>query len=216
MRWVKFLAVFTLLVLLLRIGANVAKADKPIDYLTSKEMANAVVVLDPKGLAPAPFPGDSNSSVSRKAYRLAGCDPNTADKNTPCYFVVTSNRDLGTTHPAQSIMPLSYRATLTCGKNIYNVFGVLLATLQENVNVTFWNQWGRSPVTLNWGNLNGTRTFLIGYTWSDLRGPNPNPGWGIRTNTAYAWASGVLNNWPGMSQYHSILLTINGSGWYCQ
>ena len=221
MRWVKFLAVFVLMTLLLSVVPGVVRAEGPAgkDHLTASEMANATLASNLNGIAPSGIRGVALSSGQvgySEVYRLEGCDPAVASDSAPCYFVVAAGRDVVSRPAVRKASPLSSESILTCGKNIYNGAGALVYTLQENVDVTFWNQWGKAPVTMNWGNLDGTQTYLIGTSWNSLSGPNPSPGWGTYTNTAYASASGNLVYWPNLSYYYSVLMTINTNGWYCQ
>lgn len=199
-----------------QVGFAAAKGNKasgnPPDQLTSEQMKNAVAI--PEGAK------SSSLLVEGIVYQFENCDKKIADN--PCYFIVTSNR---WTHVqnTSSIVPLASSATLTCGRNIYNGYGVKVATLQQNVNATFSGTFGQTPVKLNWGNLSGTATYAAYYTWNNLTGPNPNPNWGVqvtRTGSAYATSGGMSVFSPppplfGSQAYASVTLTINSSGWYC-
>lgn len=121
-----------------------------------------------------------------------------------------------------SVTPLASTTGLVCITPIYNSFGTLKAKLQQNVSVTFWGAFGQTPVTLNWGDRAGTGASPM-YSWSDLTGLNPNPGWGVyvkRTKTAYSTVGGMLTYSPipgytEWQQYISNRLTIKSSGWSC-
>jgi hypothetical protein len=178
--------------------------------LTLQQMQTAVTVSD--GSA------ESRSGKPGQIYRLANCDENNPD--APCYFTITG----GTNFVANTnsvVSPLSSSTTISCGVNIYGTGGVLGATLQQNVYVTFWGTYGQTPVTLNSGNLNGTASFMPLWWWSDLTGPNPSPGWGVyvsRTGVAQASAGGLLNRGIPpiiVQQWFSTTLTINRYGYYC-
>jgi hypothetical protein len=210
MRKVKFVPAIVVVAFALSIGIGIVQAQgsEPKDQqLTPEQMANAIEVATPK---------DARSGGPGAIYRLASCDPK--DQEAPCYFTVSGSSNATAEQQAYTVSPMSSSATLVCGINIYNGAGGLAAILKENVNVTFWNQYGKAPVTMNWGNLNGTWSQVT-YNWWNLSGPNPSPGWGTYANTAYATASGTLvwgvPPFQG-SQYYSVLLTINSNGWYCQ
>lgn len=206
-----------IVIALLALAVVPVYAQGPIgdEDLTSEEMSNAIVVANPDRVAASDILSGQSISSKRRVYRLAGCDPGSVDPDAPCYFTVVTGYDSIALRSGQSgAGVLAYGATVICGKNIYNMFGGLIARLQQNVDVTYHNQWGKAPVTMNWGNLDGTETYLFGYWWEGLSGPNPNPGWGIRTNTAYSTASGNLRS-PVTSQYFSTTMTINYSGTFC-
>jgi hypothetical protein len=210
---IKFLSIIVVVTLVLSIGISAAQAQRAgpeKQQLTSEEMTNAIVVAS----TTAPRPGGPGA-----VYRLASCDPQ--DQKAPCYFTVSGGGNFAKGQQEAAIGPMSSGATLVCGQQIYNGIGQLAAVFQQNVNVTFWGTYGRSPVTLNWGDLRGTNTYLMSYAWNSLSGPTPNPSWGTRTSgTAYTIAGGnlVYNPIPGYYQtiYVSSRLTINTSGWYCQ
>ncbi|MCL4488530.1 MAG: hypothetical protein M1570_10430 [Chloroflexi bacterium] len=220
MRWIRFLLVLGAMAVLFSVGQSSVRAEKPVDQLTKAEMANALPVSDPAGLAPVPVPGaeGAGGNSPKRVYRLPACDPETASNNAPCYFVVSGRTDSGAAGASGSLGALSFDRNLTCGKTIYSWLGLQLGVLQENVNVSFWNVDGRAPVTMNWGNMDGTVATMAGYSWSNLSGPNPNPAWGDRTNNAFATASGQLNQYlpPGWFQVYSVNMTIDSNGWYCQ
>jgi hypothetical protein len=183
------------------------------DKLTAAQMKKAVVVSD----------GSVNNRVNVRSqiYRLQNC--NEADPNVFCYFTVTGGDSLITSSDVSLITALSSSATLTCGVNVYNYLGQLSARLQENVNVTFWSQYGKTPVTLNWGDLRGTDVQGAYWSWQGLTGPNPNPTWGAKvslTGTAYVTAGGTAVYSPpspliGNQAYFSARLTIRSTGWSC-
>ncbi len=176
------------------------------DQLTPAQMKNAVVAG--AGL-------DHSKFQEGQVYRFANC--NDSNPSGPCYFIVTGGASFDQTARSASITPLASTATITCGRNIYNGTGKNVARLQQNVNVTFSSTYGQTPVTMNWGNLNGT-TGTLGYGWSDLTGPNPNPGWGVnvpRTGTAYSTAGGMFIYLGVMQAYISIRITISRTGWSC-
>lgn len=91
----------------------------------------------------------------------------------------------------------------------------------QNVAVTFSGVFGKTPVTLNSGNLSGTTTNVPIWVWSGLSGPNPTPGWGVyvsRTGRADVSSGGLLSS--GISPiifqtYYSVGLTITSSGYSC-
>jgi len=149
-------------------------------------------------------------------YRLASCDPK--NPKYPCYFekVAITN----TVAPLTSASATS-SGTISCGIHIYDYLREWIGTLQQNVNSTFYGTWGRTPLTMNWGNLGGTGASAFG-SWTGLSGPTPKPGWGIRTSgTAYSTASGWFHHlayqggpWIG-SAYFVSTLTMNSSGYSC-
>jgi hypothetical protein len=182
------------------------------DRLTSEQMKNAVIVSDGSFA--------SRSTEEGPFYRLANCDETNSD--APCYFTITgSSSRLKSNIPGDDL--LSTNATISCGVNIYSFIGILAAKLKQNVNVTFWGTFGRTPVTLNWGDLQGTATYLPYYSWNSLTGPNPNPAWGVyvsSSGTAFTTAGGLLiyqppPPLPGVQNYVSTRLTINSTGWSC-
>lgn len=180
----------------------------PPDQLTQAQMKNAVVVGN--GI-------DSNRSKIQdgQVYRFADCDESNLD--APCYFIVIGSSSFDQNVKSTSIAPLASTSTITCGRNIYNGTGKNVARLQQNVNVTFWGTSGRTPATMNWGNLNGT-TGTLGYGWQDLTGPNPSPGWGVyvpQSGTAYSTAGGMFVYLGVMQAYISIRITIRSTGWTC-
>lgn len=217
MKWFKVLAVLALLLLAMSVGANVTRADGPDkdSLLTRQQMRNAIVAslgkvlyVDGSNLVP----GEKKNSA---IYRLEDCDTKSGDKDKPCYFVLFVERK-----PQNGYTIESSQSTLTCGLNYYNsTFGFLMARLQQNVNVTFWNSPNKLPITFNTGDLGGTQTYVVYATWQGLSGPNPNPNWGTRTsNTAYATSSGnLVLNIAGVtsSYYHWTRLTITSTGWSC-
>jgi len=182
------------------------------DQLTSEQMKNAIAVSDGSVA--------SRSKVKGEIYRFADCDESNPD--APCYFMVTGSGSLAESINSTSITPLASTATISCTTPIYNYLGTLKATLKQNVGVTFWGTFGQTPVTLNWGTRAGTGASPM-YSWSDLTGPNPYPGWGVyvsRYQTAYTIVGGMLtySPVPGVVEwqmYISNRLTIQSSGWYC-
>lgn len=212
----KFL-VFLLVAVYLAMQALPASAqgktppNNPPDQLTPEQMKSAVVVSDGSVA--------SRSKVEGEIYRFANCDESNPD--APCYFMVTGSSNFAESINSTSITPLASSAQISCWTPIYNSFGTLKAKLKQNVGVTFWGTYGQMPVTLNWGNRAGTGASPM-YSWSDLTGPNPYPGWGVyvsRTKTAYSIVGGMLTYTPivgvGWSYYISNRLTIKSSGWYC-
>jgi hypothetical protein len=183
------------------------------DRLTPEQMQHAIVVRDGQYIS---------RPVSRGVvFRLATCNA-TANPESPCYFVIGGSGGLEA-KVSGAMNPTSWNATITCGVRIYDSFGFEGAKLQQNINVTFWGSGASTPVTMNWGDLRGTQTYHIWWYWTELSGPNPNPGWGIyvpSTGTAYSIAGGLLVYDPpdplsGWTTYVSSRLTINSSGWYC-
>lgn len=199
-----------------QIGYVAAEGNKMSDYppeqLTPEQMKNAITIREG---AKSPVPLEEG-----KVYQFANCGKTLSDG--PCYFIVTSNR-WTQIEKVYSFEPLASSATLTCGRYVYNGFGVKAAKLQQNVNATFSGTFGQTPVRLNWGNLSGTATILAYYTWDNLSGPNPNPNWGVpvaRTGTAYVTSGGMSVFAPpppnfGSQAYASVTLTINRNGWRC-
>ncbi len=180
--------------------------------LTPAQMKNAVVVKDGSAV--------NRSKSKGEVYRFADCDE--SNPEAACYFMVTGNGNFAENINSNSITPLAATTTLICGTPIYNGFGALKAVLKQRVGVTFWGTFGQTPVTLNWGDRSGTYANYA-YSWSDLTGPNPNPGWGVkvsRTQTSNSTVGGLLTHsqvpgiilWQG---YISNRLTIKSSGWYC-
>ena len=184
--------------------------------LTSQQIDKAVTVNS--------F-GNAGSRKAGVVYHLASCDP-AKSPQSPCYLVISESGRFGQ-ETARSVKARGYaipilapNSTISCGYDMYNGLGQLAARLQQNVNVTWWGTVGQAPGTFNWGNLNGTRTFLISYSWSGLGGPSTNPGLGTRFNNAgfsTAWGNLVYAPIPGYTQtiYVSTLITINTSGWSC-
>lgn len=211
---VKFVSVIVVVALVLSIGISIVQAQgsgTEKQQLTPEQMANAIGVASPK---------DARSGGPGTIYRLASCDPK--DEEAPCYFAVTGSSSITKGEQATTLSPMSSGATIVCGMNMYNYLGQWIAVLQQNVNVTFWGTYGRVPVTLNWGDLRGTKTVGLMYSWNGLTGPTPNPSWGTRTSTsAYTVGAGNLVYNPGtpgypLTLYVSTRLAINTSGWYCQ
>lgn len=212
----KFL-VFLLLAVMLAIQFVPVSAQgntpPPPDQLTQAQMKNAVVVGDGSTV--------SRSNKEGATYRFAVCDE--SNPEAPCYFTVTGNGTFYDNTSKSSITPLASNATISCGVNIYNYVGNLAARFKQNINVTFGGTYGQTPVTLNWGDLGGTATYVPYYYWQNVTGPNPNPGWGVyvsRSGTAYSNASGLLNYAPpspipGVQNYVTTRITIRSSGWSC-
>ncbi len=210
----KILALLLVTVMMIaQVGLVGAQAGTPPSQLTPQQMKNAVVIAD----------GFANNRLQGKSqiYRLASCDGTTP--NTPCYLYITGDGKFpanGANTPS-SILPLASSATITCGQKIYDALGIEGATLKENIRVTFSGTYGMTPVTLNSGNLNGTSTYHLGWTWSALYGPTPSPGWGVnvaRTGNAYSTAGGNLLATLGgqsITTYYSTNLRIYSGGWYC-
>jgi hypothetical protein len=211
---IKSLSLIVVVALVLCVGKGIAQAQEPVTQkqsLTPKEMANAIVITNP---------ADLHSGEQGSVYRLANCD--LKDQQAPCYFTASGSGNFAEGEHAVTTSPMSSGATIVCGMNMYNGLGMWIAVLQQNVNVTFWGTYGRVPVTLNWGDLRGTKTVGLMYSWNGLTGPTPNPSWGTRTSTAaYAVGAGNLVYNPGtpgypLTLYVSSRLTINTSGWYCK
>lgn len=198
--------------LLIGQGARISGEEKiSPDRLTPEQMQYAIVVRDGQYIS---------RPISRGVvFRLATCNA-TANPESPCYFVVSGSLEA---KGSGAMNPTSWNATITCGVRIYDSFGFEGAKLQQNVNVTFWGSGASTPVTMNWGDLRGTQTYHVWWYWTELSGPNPNPGWGIyvpSTGTAYSIVGGLLVYDPpdplsGWTTYVSSRLTINSSGWYC-
>lgn len=178
--------------------------------LTPEQMQNAIVVQD--GLV------NSRPAGPGLVYRLASCD--VGDANRPCYFTITGS---GQFAKGFGPVPLAYSETLVCGVNIWSVVGSLGARLQQNINVTWWANAAHTPVTMNWGDLGGTGTFLSYWSWTEMSGPAPSPDWHVyvaTSGTAYSNVSSQLVYAPpppigGVSAFHATRLTINSGGWYC-
>lgn len=207
----KTLVYLLIAVILLLQVAPVSAQDNtppPPDQLTQAQMKNAVVVSNEINL-------NRSKTQDGQVYRFADCDE--SNLGDPCYFIVTGSGDFGHNIKSTSITPLASTATITCGRNIYNGTGKNVARLQQNVNVKFWGTSGRTPVTMNWGDLNGT-TGTLGYGWQDLTGPNPSPGWGVyvpQSGTAYSTAGGMFVYLGVMQAYISVRITIRSTGWSC-
>jgi hypothetical protein len=211
----------TLILLVTQAGlANAAPitSDSKRDRLTTQEMASAIVVAD--ALAAR------RSGVRGAVYRLQSCD--SGNPEALCYFKVvdmtTPSRGLVSSMATEGYGTLAgTNATLTCGVPFYNLLGFEVAKLVQNVNVTFHTYNGQTPVTMNWGDRNGTYSYWP-FQWQTLSGPYANPGFGVyvsRGGTAYAQTDGVLKNepysgFPGGSVSVSLHLTINSGGWWCQ
>ncbi len=194
-----------------------AQGGTPPSQLTPTQMKNAVLVAN--GSITSRLSVLNQSKGKAVVYRFADCDE--SNPEAPCYFMVIGDGNLAA-NSSQSITPLASTTGLVCVTPIYNSFGTLKAKLQQNVSVTFWGTFGQTPVTLNWGDRAGTGASPM-YSWSDLTGPNPNPGWGVyvkRTKTAYSTVGGMLTYSPipgytEWQQYISNRLTIKSSGWSC-
>lgn len=208
----KFL-VFLLLAVILAIQVAPASAQGktpssgPPDQLTPEQMKNAILVGT----------GDSNRPELQEGqvYRFANC--NESNSEDACYFMIIGGENFDQNVSSTLMTPLATSATITCGRNLYNGAGKNVARLQQNVNVTFWGTYGQTPVTLNWGNLNGTFA-TVGYAWQDLAGPNPSPNWGVyvsRSGTAYSTAGGLFVFLGSVQSYISTRITIKSSGWSC-
>lgn len=212
-----FIYLLIAIALVIQIWPVSAQGETPPDQLTPTQMKNAILVAD-GSIA-------SRSSVANQPkekaiiYRFADCDE--SNPEAPCYFMVTGAGNFFANN-SRSITPLASTTGLVCITPIYNSLGTLKAKLQQNVSVTFWGTYGQTPVTLNWGDRAGTGASPM-YSWSDLTGPNPNPGWGVyvaRTKTAYSTVGGMLTyapvpGIPQWQQYISNRLAIKSSGWSC-
>lgn len=190
------------------------------DRLTAEQMQNATIVLD--GLP------SSREGLEGPVFRLANC--NLSARENPCYFTVEgggnfvsrSYKSRGLSSPTPS-NAASFNATITCGITVYSVIGIPGARLQENINVTFWTANERTPLTMNWGDLAGTTTYLPYWSWSNLSGPTPNPSYGTyvpQSGTAFANASGMVVYAPppplsGSNTVYATHFTANGGGWWC-
>jgi hypothetical protein len=203
--------ILVIVLLLVPTTAVFAKDPPPPDEgtnLTNAQMKSAAWVKD--GTV------ESRANVKGKVFRLESCDEN-ASKDAPCYVSIT-----GGGQQSNVITPLSTTSTLVCGINISNRIGSKLGRLQENVNITFSGATGKTPLTMNWGDLRGTAA-LPGYTWgSTLSGPTPNPNWGqsvSQSGRASAISSGILylaiEGFP-LQAYASIRMIITSSGWWCE
>jgi hypothetical protein len=195
-------------------------APPPPDRLSATQMQNATVVKD--GLPSSRGPGQG------LVYRLASCDPTNSEG--PCFFTISGRggdvigssrvRGLSSSMPNKAS---SFNTTTVCIVNLYNGVGILGARLKQNVNVTFWVTNDHTPLTLNWGDMSGTSTYIAYWTWQNLSGPTPNPSYGTyvgSTGTAYAVSQAQSVYAPpaplsGWSVVYAVHLTMNSSGWTC-
>ena len=204
-KWGSFVVGILALIIAISLPTDLSFAKGERDgYLTPEQMKKAVVVAD--GAA------ESRLETHAEVYRLASCGAS-APADAPCFFTIASNGRL-------PIAPKSVFATLTCGVDVYTKIGAHVGRLQQNVGIIFYGSYGKTPLVLQWGDLRGTWA-LAGYTWSQLRGPNPTPGWGVyvsRSGVASAISSGVLSlliqGFP-IQGYFSTRLNITPYGWYC-
>lgn len=148
-------------------------------------------------------------------YQIADCD--IQDPEAYCWFTVTA--EITPDYDSRSNLQSSSSATITCGVNIGNRLGADVAVLQQNVNATFYGNYGATPLVFNWATRQGTRTIAFGFDWRNLSGPNTNPLLGLHaTHSAFSTTSGELVfGVPPFSTVtsYSTVLTVNNNGWSC-
>ena len=99
--------------------------------------------------------------------------------------------------------------TIQCGSNIYNYWGAHIATLQENQDTYFYDQYGKAP--FHWIGLPTTYTWAaVGYQWGVIAS-GINPGNGVRSDTGTSLTSGTLY-YLGQGSGHAVQITFSGAG----
>jgi len=112
-----------------------------------------------------------------------------------------------------SVVPLTTDNWYTCGYTIYNYLGTHVATF-SNITRAQYN----SPSYPGWWNLvsgyNSTWAASM-YSWTNLSGPTPNPGWNNWDSYVYTYSKGILNYLGGQYWYHATNSFDYSSGWSC-
>ncbi len=140
-------------------------------------------------------------------YRLANC-PST---EAPCAIVITAQ---SANQPGRGIQTQSTTGVLICGMDIYNGFQAHVGHLEERAPATFYQQFGKVP--LSWNSLPSTTgTWAsLGYWWSYLESAIFPPVGQQAVYAAWAQTRGTFN-YPGGSRSYLVQIDVTGSGWSC-
>lgn len=140
------------------------------------------------------------SSVNSRIAVVSGsnkCDPGKVkDPNAPCSDEMFNEVSL----------TKSTQLTYTCGVNVKNAFGTIVAKLWENVTVT----WQTSGYTIN----NATRSTWVKnstYGWTNLSGPAPNSEYYGYFFLTHVITTGTVTYFGGPWNSYEVRLSLMGS-----
>jgi hypothetical protein len=165
-----------------------------------------------KSTPPAAIQWDGSTPMQQgQLYRLPSCKGNT-DPQAPCYVtILASNQSTGTT---EILSATALTQTLQCLVKVNNNLGGWVASLWENVNIT-WN--ASNYATENWAAL-GTSTVNGFYSWHNTGGPTPSSGtinFNFGPTSVSSWGD-VYYLGFSWSNNHRVDMHITGNqSWYC-
>ncbi len=144
-------------------------------------------------------------------YRLPSCKGN-MDPQAPCYVMIVASNQSTTANQTLSVTTLTQ--TLQCLVKVNNNLGGWVASLWENVNIT-WN--ASNYATENWATL-GTSTVNGAYSWHNTSGPNPSSGtinFNFGPTIVSSWGDVYYLGFP-WGNNHRVDMHITGNqSWYC-
>ncbi len=162
-----------------------------------------------------PSTGDSYDGIPEDAVvvdvqRLDTCDED-SDPNDLCYYVVLKAGP-EEVRPSGVMAPLSTTNWYICGIRAYNYLGGHVGTLTNYTQATY-----DDVVYDKWKLLTGFNTTwaATGYSWSNLSGPNPNPGWNVWTYSGSTRSDGKLTWISTWKWYWAKNLFYRYGNWGC-
>lgn len=137
------------------------------------------------------------------------CDPSSVkDPNAPCSAELFTD----------TIQIESLQRTLTCGINVKDAFGNIVAKLWENVTVT-WRNTPQPGYDIN-SAYRYTWVKDWRYGWRDLTGPSPNSGRYSYLTITRVKISGTVTYFGGRWHSYTVYTNITGDEtnprWWCE
>ncbi len=151
------------------------------------------------------LPGQSVS------YKISSC-PGT---NDGCIVTASARLQRPSLITNGLVTPLSSSATIICRWQITNVFGLVLAAVENQQATTFFNQHGKSPFA--WNSFpTAVYQSSPSYTWSN-KISTINPAAGYQSTSGESTVSGQLNFLGASQGNRRAMIYFSGSGtpWRC-
>lgn len=103
----------------------------------------------------------------------------------------------------------------TCGYSIKNFLGNTVATF---ANVTQAEYSSSYPYAYHWNLYSGYNSVwaAFGYSWDDLYGPDPYPGWNQWSQLSNTYSQGTLHYLASPNDYYAQLNFYSSGSWNCR
>jgi hypothetical protein len=154
--------------------------------------------------------------VEGTTYALPECWPLDAqeDKGAPCLVSVTSQQSSRSAQMSGDAIGVSATLTTdlcTCGVNVKNVGGTVVAKLWEDITIT-WYEYTWKEV----GASRGTWVKNGLYSWHDLWGPTPSSGTFTYVSNRSVNVGGEINYLGSPWADYTVSLAVYGNQhWHC-